>query len=101
LDHFGASIKAWIVSLSSVPVGHLVLEASRVQETLVAINEDRQQARPFTIWASFFKRFLKLQLNSSSSGNAAGAFDLQAQTENSRLSQRRVFPWALFKRPSG
>jgi hypothetical protein len=43
LDHFGSSIKAWIVSFSSVPVGHLVLEASRVQEALEAVNIDRKR----------------------------------------------------------
>jgi hypothetical protein len=42
-EHFGSSIKAWIVSFSSVPVGHLVLEASRVQAALVAINKDRKR----------------------------------------------------------
>jgi hypothetical protein len=44
LEHFGSSIiKAWIVSFSSVPVGHLVLEASRVQAALVAVNKDRKR----------------------------------------------------------
>jgi hypothetical protein len=43
LEHFGSSIKAWIFSFSSVPVGHLVLEASRVQAALVAINKDRKR----------------------------------------------------------
>jgi hypothetical protein len=43
LDHFGSSIKAWIVSFSSVPLGHLVLEASRVHKALVAVNRDRKQ----------------------------------------------------------
>jgi hypothetical protein len=37
LEHFSSSIKAWIVSLSSVQVGHLVLEASRVHAALKAI----------------------------------------------------------------
>jgi hypothetical protein len=42
LEHFSSSIKAWIVSLSSVQVGHLVLEASRVHAALKAINKDRK-----------------------------------------------------------
>jgi hypothetical protein len=43
LEHFGSSIKAWIVSFSSVPVDHLVLEASRVHAALKAINKDRKR----------------------------------------------------------
>jgi hypothetical protein len=43
LEHFGSSMKAWIVSFSSVPAGHLILEASRVQEALVAVNKDRKR----------------------------------------------------------
>jgi hypothetical protein len=42
LEHFSSSIKAWIVSLSSVPVCNLVLEASRVHAALKAINKDRK-----------------------------------------------------------
>ena len=42
LEHFSSSIKAWVVSFSSVPVGHLVLEASRVHAALKAINKDRR-----------------------------------------------------------
>jgi hypothetical protein len=43
LEHFSSSIKAWIVSFSSVPVDHLVLEASRVHAALKAINKDRKR----------------------------------------------------------
>jgi hypothetical protein len=43
LEHFSSSIKAWIVYFSSVPVGHLVLEASRVHAALKAINKDRKR----------------------------------------------------------
>jgi hypothetical protein len=44
VDHYGASIKAWITSLSSAPVAHLALEASRAREALVAINKDRKRS---------------------------------------------------------
>jgi hypothetical protein len=43
LEHFSASIKGWIVSSSPVPMGHLVLEASRVHAALKAIHEDRRR----------------------------------------------------------
>jgi hypothetical protein len=43
LEHFSASIKGWIVSSSSIPMGHLVLEASRVHAALKAIHEDRRR----------------------------------------------------------
>jgi hypothetical protein len=43
LEHYSSSIKAWLVSSSSAPVGHLVLEASRVHAALKAIHEDRKR----------------------------------------------------------
>jgi hypothetical protein len=43
LEHYSSSIKAWIVSSSSAPVGQLVLEASRVHAAFKAIHEDRRR----------------------------------------------------------
>jgi hypothetical protein len=43
LEHYNSSIKAWLVSSSSAPVGHLVLEASRVHAALKAIHEERKR----------------------------------------------------------
>ena len=43
LDHYSSSIKAWLVSSSSAPVGHLVLEASRVHAALKAIQDERRR----------------------------------------------------------
>jgi hypothetical protein len=43
LDHYSASIRAWLVSLSSAPIGELVVEDARIHAAIKAINKDRQR----------------------------------------------------------
>ena len=43
LDHYSSSIKAWLVSLSSAPIGDLVLEDAKIHAAIKAINKDRKR----------------------------------------------------------
>jgi hypothetical protein len=43
LDRYSASIKAWLVSLSSAPIGYLVVDDAKILAAIKAVNKDRKR----------------------------------------------------------